>query len=233
MKKSIYIMILGLLTFNVSGQTGIKNFIDQNYIEVVGKSEMEIAPDLIYIKVNINEKDTKNKVPVTELEKSMVSTLEKLGIDVSKDLLIKDISSNFKYYLLTKNDILLTKEYQILVRDGKIASQIFIELEKIGISNVSIDRLDHSKIEQFRREVKINAITAAKSKAESLAQAINQTIGRAIYIQELDNIANVNRENNSISIRGSSAIYGSNAPIDIDFEKIKIEFSILCRFELK
>jgi len=87
----------------------------------------------------------------------MVSALEKLGIDVSKDLLIKDISSNFKYYLLTKNDILLTKEYQILVRDGKIASQIFIELEKIGISNVSIDRLDHSKIEQFRREVKINA----------------------------------------------------------------------------
>lgn len=226
-------MVFGLLTITISGQTGIKNFIDQNYIEVVGKSEMEIAPDLIYIKVNINEKDTKNKVPVTELEKSMVIALEKLGIDVSKDLLIKDISSNFKYYLLTKNDILLTKEYQILVRDGKTASQIFIELEKIGISNVSIDRLDHSKIEQFRREVKINAITAAKTKAESLAQAINQAIGRAIYIQELDNISNDNRTSNSISIRGSNSIYGSNAPIDIDFEKIKIEFSILCRFELK
>ena len=147
-------------------------------------------------------------------------------------MLFRSISSNFKYYLITKNDILLTKEYQILVRDGKKASQVFTELEKIGISNISIERLDHSKIEQFRREVKIKAVTDAKSKAEYIALAINQTIGRAIYIQELDNNANINRTSNSISIRGTSSIYGSNAETDVDFEKIKIEFSILCRFEL-
>jgi uncharacterized protein YggE len=233
MKKAIYISILGLLSLTVSGQTGTKNFIDQNYIEVIGKSEMEIAPDLIYIKVNINEKDTKNKVSITELEKSMVSTLEKIGIDVSIDLLIKDISSNFKYYLLTKNEILLSKEYQILVHDGKTASQVFLELEKIGISNVSIDRLDHSKIEQFRRESKINAITAAKDKSEYLSKAVGQSAGRAIFIQELDNAANISRASNTISIRGASAIYGSSAPADIDFEKIKIEYSVMCRFELK
>jgi len=47
----------------------LKILLTRTTFEVVGKSEMEIAPDLIYIKVNINEKDTKNKVPVTELEK--------------------------------------------------------------------------------------------------------------------------------------------------------------------
>jgi hypothetical protein len=220
----------------LSGQNDAKNFIDQNYIEVVGKSEMEITPDLIYIKVNISEKDTKNKISVPELEKSMISTLEGIGIEVSKDLLIKDISSNFKYYLLTKNAILLTKEYQILVRDGKTASQVFLELEKIGISNVSIENLDNSKIEQFRKEVKVNAIIAAKDKAESLTKAINQTLGRAIYIQELNNISNDLRNSNSIRIRGNSSTYGANMPspaLDFDFEKIKIEYSVLCRFELK
>ncbi len=226
-------MTFCLLTLTISGQTSIKNFIDQNYIEVVGKSEMEITPDLVYIKVNINEKDTKNKVSITELEKSMISTLEKVGIDLSKDLLIKDISSNFKYYLLIKNEILLSKEYQILVHDGKTAGQVFLELEKIGISNVSIDRLDHTKIEQFRKESKINAITAAKDKAGYLSEAVGQSCGRAIYIQELDNVANISRSSNTISIRGASAIYGSNAPVNIDFEKIKIEYSVLCRFELK
>jgi hypothetical protein len=35
-------------------------------------------------------------------------------------------------------------------------------------------------------------------------------------------------------IRGSSAIYGSNAgEIGIDFEKITLEYSVLTRFELK
>ena len=238
MKRLLFAIIIAcLLSKTLSGQTGDKNFIDQNYIEVIGKSEMEIIPDRIYIKVNLNEKDTKNKISIAELEKSMITALQGIGVDVSKDLLIKDISSNFKYYLLTKNAILLTKEYQILVRDAKTAGQLFIELEKIGISNVSIENLDHSNMEQFRKEVKINAIIAAKDKAESLTKALNQNIGRALFIQELDNSSEGLRNSNTIRIRGiSSGIYGSNAPspaLDFDFEKIKIEYSVLCRFELK
>jgi len=232
-------LIIGiLLTISLTGfaQAGDKNFIDQNYIEVTGKSEMEITPDLIYLKILLSEKDNKSKIDLTERENLMISKLKDIGIDIAKDLLIKDISSNFKYYLLTKSDILLSKEYQLLVRNGKIASQVIIELEKIGISNVSIDRLDNSNIVKYRKEVKIDAIRAAKDKAESLATAIGQNIGKALYIQELDNNYNGGTPgtSNSIRIRGSSSLYGSNAPQpEIDFEKITLEFSIICRFELK
>jgi uncharacterized protein YggE len=235
--RNLLIGFIVLISTVINAQTGDKNFIDQNYIEVTGKSEMEITPDLIYLKVLLNEKDTKNKISIPELETKMIEKLKGIGIDIAKDLLIKDISSNFKYYLLTKNEILLSKEYQILVRDGKTASQVFLELEKIGISNVSIDRLENSNIVQFRKEVKVNAIKSAKEKAESLTLALNQSVGRAIFIQEIENNLNNSRVSNSILIRGiSSSIYGSNAAsptLDFDFEKIKIEYSILCRFELK
>jgi len=234
MRKLIFLLVfLPCLTI---AQTGQKNFIDQNYIEVTGKSEMEIVPDLIYLKILINEKDIKSKLTLSEREKLMIETLKQIGIDISKDLSIKDMSSNFKFYLLTKNDILLSKEYQLLVRDGKTASKIFVELEKIGISNVSIDRLDNSKIENFRKEIKVDAIKAAQNKAQSLASALNQNIGRAIYVQEVvQNFGNgIPGASNSIIVRGyASEIYGSNAQPDIDFEKIKLEYSILCRFELK
>jgi len=232
----IIILLLLLLPCFTFAQTGQKNFIDQNFIEVTGKSEMEITPDLIYLKIFLNEKDNKSKLSLAEREKIMTSTLKEIGIDISKNLSIKDMSSNFKYYLLTKNEILLSKEYQLLVKDGKTASKVFIELEKIGISNVSIDRLDNSNLENFKKEVKIDAVKAAMNKAESLATALNQSIGRAIYIQEVEpNFRNsVSGASNSIMIRGvSSEIYGSSAQPDIDFEKIKIEYSILCRFELK
>ena len=234
MRKLIFLLVfLPCLTF---AQTGQKNFIDQNYIEVTGKSEMEIVPDLIYLKIFLNEKDNKSKLPLSEREQIMIETLKEIGIDISKDLSIKDMSSNFKFYLLTKNDILLSKEYQLLVRDGKTASKVFVELEKIGISNVSIDRLDNSNIENFRKEIKVEAIKAAQDKAQSLACALNQNIGRAIYVQEVvQNFGNgIPGASNSIIVRGvSSAIYGSNAQPEIDFEKIKLEYSILCRFELK
>ena len=231
------ILVLLVIPFLTYGQTGDKNFIDQNYIEVTGSSEMEISPDLIYIKVLINEKDNKNKTPLADRENRMISKMKEIGIDINKDLLVKDISSNFKYYWLTKSEILLAKEYQILVRDGKTASKVFIELENLGISNVTIDRLDNSNIQKFRKEEKIDAIKAAKEKAESLATAIGQSTGRAIYIQELEGVAPA--VSNRIMIRGASSIsnsslYGSRAPEpDIDFEKIRLEYSIICRFELK
>lgn len=214
--------------------TGDKNFIDQNYIEVTGKSEMEISPDLIYLKILINEKDTKNKAPLVELEKSMLDKLKEIGIDIAKDLLIKDISSNFKYYWITKNEILLSKEYQLIVRDGMTASKVFIELEKIGISNISIEKLDHSNMVKFKKEVKLNAIKAAKEKAQDLAMAIGQNIGRAIHIQEQENNYRGSTGNSNIIIRGANSLYGSQSTEpEIDFEKIRLEYSIICKFELK
>lgn len=228
------LLILLIIPSLTNGQPGEKNFIDQNYIEVTGRSEMEITPDLIYIKILVNEKDSKSKTPLADRENQMISKLKELGIDINKDLLIKDISSNFKYYWLTKNDILLSKEYQLLVKDGKTASQVFIQLESIGISNVSIDKLDNSNIENHRREVKIAAIKAAKEKADALTNAIGQNSGRAIYIREQENNFTTGQQlNSNVIIRGNASIYGSSAQPEMDFEKIRLEYSVMCRFELK
>jgi uncharacterized protein len=233
MKKALFFSILMTGCIMIYGQTGEKNFIDQNYIEVTGKAQMEIAPDLIYIKILISEKDTKTKAPIAETEQKLVNKLTEIGIDVKKDFAIKDLISNFQAYFLIKSDIILSKEYQLKVYDAKTVGKVFTELEKIGISNVTIDKLDNSKIEQFRSEVKVNAIKAAKDKATSLATAINQTIGKAIYIKENDQ-AQTQYKASNVMIRGSSAIYGSNAgDIGIDFEKITLEYSVLTRFELK
>ncbi len=171
MKKLIVFatLVLSSMTYGQSA----KNFIDQNYIEVTGKSEMEITPDMIYLKILISENDTKNKVSVSELETKMVNALEELGIDLKKDLALKDYSSNYKFYLLGKTDIMLTKEYQLLVHDGQTVGKVFRELEELGISNITIEKLDHSKITDYRMEVKINAMKAAKEKAYLLANAID------------------------------------------------------------
>lgn len=230
-KLMTIIMVFPLILFAQNGQ---KNFIDQNFIEVTGKSELRITPDLIYVKIMLSEKDEKGKNSLQQNESNLVKKLTELGVDVKKDLMISDISSNFKYYLLSKNDILLTKEYMLVLHDTKMVSRVFLDLEKIGISNVSIDRTDNTKMEDFRREAKEAAIIAAKEKAEYLTKAIGQNIGRAIYIQEVENNFTINNPgtSNTIQIRGTGSIYGSNAP-EVEFEKIILSYSVICRFELK
>jgi uncharacterized protein YggE len=234
MKKIL--LLLSFIPLFIEAQTGDKTFINQNYIEVIGKSEMEIAPDLILIKIVINEKDNKTRVSLSDQESKMISKLKSIGIDVDKDLLIKDMASNFKYYWLAKNEILLSKEYLLTVRNSKTASKVFIELESVGISNVLIDKLDNSNIEKYRREVKIAAVKAAKDKSEYLASAIGQSVGRAIFIQELEGNYSFgdNEGYSNVMLKRQSSLFESkDKELQIDFEKIKLSYSILCRFELK
>jgi uncharacterized protein len=181
------LLLLFLIPVLTHAQTGEKNFIDQNYIEVTGKAELEISPDLIYITIIIQEKDNKTKAPLAEREKQMIEKLESIGIDTKKDLLIKDLASNFRNNFMSKSEILLSKGYRLITHDSKTASKVFIELEKLDISNVSIEKLDHTKIQTYRRDVKVAAIKAAKEKSEALAAGIGQNIGRAIYVQEIEN----------------------------------------------
>jgi uncharacterized protein len=242
-KQMKHLIIGFLLTISIIGfaQNGDKNFIDQNYIEVTGKAEMEVVPDMIYLKIILSDKDNKNKQSLDEIDKTMISKLKEIGVEVSKDLSIKDFTSNFKSYWISKTDILLTKQYQLIIHDTKTLQKVYFEFQKLGISNVSIDKLDHSKIEQFRKEVKINAIKAAKDKAESLAIAINQTIGKALFIQETDfstpslitNALQGSVSGINVRLRGASNYSNDTSNQDIEFEKINLVYSILVRFELK
>ncbi len=224
-------LLLGSLV--AMAQSGEKNFIDQNYIEVTGTAEMEIVPDQIYLKIVISEKD-KGKKTVEQQEKAMIAILQKLGIDVRKDLLMKDMSSNFKSYFLKKTVVQTEKEYQLCLHGADKIGPLLSALEAADISNISIDRVDHSQMDKFRQEVKIEAVKVAKTKAEAFAEAIGQQAGRALYIGESGNtyLPRQNPMSSNIRVRGMGITADAAAPV-IDFEKIPLKYSVVVRFELK
>jgi len=215
-------------------QSGTKNFIDQNYIEVNGNAKMEIIPDEIYLNINLSERDTKNKESVDNLEKKMLSTLKQIGINLEKQVSIQDFTSNFHKYFLKKKDILKSKDYQVIVHDTKTLSNLFSSLEKIGISNINIEKVDHSKIEDFKLEVKLKAIKDAKDKAKALTAAIDQEVGKAIYINEGSyNMYKSRPQDKRMMVRGMATMNMEEAAPQIEFQKIELENRIMVRFELK
>ena len=70
MTKSIVILLTMFIGLNLSAQNQ-KNFIDQNYIEVKGVAELEVVPNEIYLNIVLDEKDTKNKESIEQLEQKM------------------------------------------------------------------------------------------------------------------------------------------------------------------
>lgn len=232
MKTCCVILLFLAQVIVCSAQSGEKNFIDQNYIEVTGSAEIEIVPDEIYMKIVVSEKD-KGKKTVEELEKNMLSLLKKLNIDVDKDLAISDLVSNFKYYILKSAVAQTTKEYVLLLHGTKNMSELVAGLEKLGIFNISVEKVSHSGLEKLKTDVKVSAIKAAREKAEALANAVGQQIGRAIYINETQGGYYQPKMSNVI-IRGVGSAPVSNvADPAIEFEKIELKQNVLVRFELK
>ena len=224
-----------LLSIIATGLSQTKNFIDQPYIEVNGYADTLITPNQIFIKIVISEKDSKDKISIEELERKMIIAFKSVGIKTELDLTTSDMLSDFKFYLLKQKDILKSKEYILKVNDAQTASKVFIQLEDLGISNTSIDRVNHTDLENIRNTCRTRAIENAKIKAISMTKPIMQTLGIAIQI--VDNEININNQLNGrvsgISIRGYSSSDNQKyeAP-KIDFEKIKVNSTINVKFIL-
>ena len=170
--KKIHLTIL-FISFFIAGQAQTKTFIDQPYIEVAGSADTMVTPNEIYIKIDISESDTKNKTSVEELERNMFNALKAMGIDVEKNLTTSDISSNFKNYFLRGKNVVKSKEYMLKVKDAVTATNVFIKLEDLGISNSSIDHVDYSDMEGMKNLMRTKAIENAKARALALTKPLH------------------------------------------------------------
>ena len=161
----------------------------------------------------------------------MITALKSLSIDVEKDLTNSDMMSNYKFHLLKQKDVIKTKEYMLKVKDANTLNKVFIKLEDLGISNTSIDRVNHTDLENLKNMCRSKAIEKARQKAISLTKPINQTIGNAILIT--DNEANYVMPYATRGVMVMMDKAEDNQESNIQFEKIKVETSISAKFILK
>ena len=232
--KKMTLLACMLSTFLLANSQ-TKNFIDQPYIEVSGSADTLVTPNEIFISISLSEKDTRDRISIQELEQKMVNVLKALGLDLEKNLTTSDMTSNFKFYLLKGKDVIKTKLYTLKVGDAVTASQVFIKLEEIEISNTSIERVAHSDLDILRNSMRTKAIAEAKASAIALTKPLNQVVGLAIHIVEADNISQqLQGRIAGIQIRGSSSIQNAYKELPkIEFEKIKVIANVNVKFTLK
>ena len=232
MKNFIKIIAVLIVNFTFSQS---KNFIDQPYLETSAEADTLVIPDRIYLKITISENDTKNKKSVEELENSMVQKLKNLGIDTNKQLLMNNLASNYKKYVLKTSDVMKTKSYDLLVFDGLTAGKVIQELENEDISNIQLLKTQHSQEEKILADLKKRAIIKAKKNANNIANAIGQKVGNAIFISD----SKINLNLNSNAFLNTS--FGYNAPkqkeefepADLNFRKIGFSASLSATFKLE
>lgn len=235
MKNEIYIcMIAGLLfagmtAFNAKAQN-VEAF--PSYIEVNGNAEKEVAPDVFYLRIEINEQDSKGKKTVEQQQKNMLSALKALGLDVEKQLVRTSLSSSF----YNRKTNLSTATYQLKVNSAESVSSVWQKLDDLGISNVSFIKAEYSKIDELKDEVRQEAVRNAKRQAESMAGAIGQTVGECFYINGGYSGNSVLYAQPRMAAKNMMMDYTESASVEeeaIEFDNIKVSQNISAKFVLE
>lgn len=233
--KKICTVTAALLVITLSLPAQEKNFIDQNYIEITASAEKEVSPNEIYISITIEEKDNKNNNSLEKQERDMFSRLKTLGIDLEKEMQVKDMETQLQEYFLKKNSVVTSKSYQLKINSTDLLFKVFNELEKMSIPNVNIIRTDVSDKESIKNDVMIMAINKAKQRAELLANSLGRKLGKAIYIQHSEGymrgnvVRNLAAGTKMMDINEEEIYSGPN----LSFSKISFNQTVYVKFALE
>jgi uncharacterized protein len=237
--KQLLTMAFLLTTILTFGQTNDPKTEEIPYIEVTGTAEIEVIPDEIYIRIIIKERYiNRTKVTIEEQEEKLKTAVKSIGVDLT-NLYLSDANADYVKVSWQKKDVLTKKDYTLKVSNAMTVGLVFQELDKLELTDASISRVSHSKIDNLRKEVRIMAIKAAKDKADYLLTAIGEQTGKPLIIKESpqtiykEEIARMPTRNvASISTGGIPESIGDKEN-DIQFQKIKLTSSIYAKFSIK
>ncbi len=200
-------------------------------IEVNGIAEQEVTPDIINVSISLMEYvDGRNKVTIDKLEAQLEKAVKDAGIP-KEDFTVNDVSAYNNTYQKKKNpNFLASKQYLIKFHDLNKFNAVLSQVDPKGIEATNIESYDYSKAASLKRDLKIQALLAAKDKATYLLNSIDEKLGSVISINEIDNS----------NYPGPRMLYANKvmassmaAPdSDIDFKKIKLSFQINAVFEI-
>jgi uncharacterized protein len=209
-------------------------------IEVTGSAEQEITPDEIYFNISLREymKDKSNKVDIATLEKQLQNAVNQAGI-AKENFRVENIYGNRWYWQKKKpEEFLSSKRYTLKLSDLSRIDGILEKVDAKGVEAVNVASYTHTKIEQYRREIKTAALKAAREKARYLLDGIGAQLGDPIEIQEMGGdyqpqpMYDMARMSN-MAMNAAGAEMEQAAPSDIDFKKIKIRYEIRAVFGIK
>ncbi len=226
--KKLFILI-ALVVFSVSAFAQAVDL--RRKIEVSGVAEKEVTPDIINVSISLQEYlNGKNKITIDQLENQLESAVKEAGI-VKEDFTISDVSAwNNTFNKKKTLDFLASKQYRIRFHDLNKYNFILSKIDPKGIQSTDITSYDYSKMAELKKELKIQALLAARDKATYLLNSIDEKLGGAIDITEVDN-GNYTAPKPMMFAKAMNT-NATPADSDIGTSTIKLSFQVNAVFEI-
>lgn len=228
MKRVILLFAAVLMALGVQAQSE-QAF--PSFVEVSSSAYREVAPNMVYLSITINERESKGRITVEEQERDMVAVLKKLGIDTKTDLRVSDLSSS----QLKRSQAVKTKSYQLKMTDVALVGSVYIALNEIGITTINIENVTNTNRDSIEDELRVEAIHNARDNAKLMAEALDQTIGKAFYIYTHDAMVSTvrNEMNDGVVATFAMKRFDAPEPVVTELRKIRISVQVRAKFVLE
>lgn len=205
---------------------------EKRYITVTGSAEVNVQPDEIELEIVLKEfGDRNDKTELTKIEKEFFNVLEKNNIPMER-VTFNNSGYYWYYWWSYRNEFYKDKRYNIRLDKSTDFLSLMKDLDRKGVSSVRIANTTNEKLQHLRKDVKIQAVQAARDKAEYLLESIGEKLGRVIAIEELPDNSNYYWRNNQAMSNVAISTNETGNEID-NIATIKLRYEIKAKFEIK
>lgn len=209
-------------------------------IEVSGSAEIEIVPDEIFVNFNLQEfyDNQKKKHSIDEIQTAFLNTCAKVGI-AKERIQIQNMSgfnANDWYRRKQKReqpDMLASTVYIIKFSNAADIDKLLNNIDDRATNQLYISKTSHSKLEEYKRDLKVKALQAAKTKANYLCEAVGEKVGQALLISEFENNYEPNIPQYKVFSNMAMDAASGSANEGVDFQKITIRSEIKATFAIQ
>lgn len=236
-----------LITLNLNAQTINLNNPYPKTIKVNGSAELEYIPDEIYLEVVLREytktKSMNDKKDISIIRNEFLACCKKANVADSNISVLNFQANGTAGFWWRKRDkdynIQETMSFQVKFSSAAGVERFLDQLMNDGIERINLSRTSHSKLSDMRKQLKTEAVKAAKAKAIYLAEAAGERVGECISINEPSEnsiFGNANFNVAASQSRVSNAFYRDESSSEsdaINFKKVKLRYEMDCVFSLK
>jgi uncharacterized protein YggE len=209
-------------------------FKGEHFIEVSGNAQMDVEPNEIFLFIRLKEfEENRNKVLLEKLDQDFLAALKAAGID-KKNLTLADAGANLDRLTRREKDAFREKTYELKLTSAAELEKFIEKSQSVKISQMDLVKLSHTDIQKFKLELKVKALQAAQSKAQTLLKSIGAEIGKPIMVREWESdpiqpmpMARASYANVMMQREEQIADDG------VSFRKIKLSAQITAQFEIK
>ena len=237
--KKIFLALTASVCMIMANAQAVDNTIRQRTINVSGSAELEITPDEIYVQIELREYNKKSgeKVDIQTISNQFLSAVKSMNI-ADTNVVVQGYSGwdgNYWWYQKNKKknpDMKAGISYEVKVKTVDEMDKLVDKLDDQATQNFYITRTSHSNMDSIKKQLKIQAVKAAKEKAVYLAAALGDNVGQALTINDPNEIGNYPRPMYKANMVMAEADQAAPA-MNVDFKKIKIQYDVNVVFELK